>query len=128
VHVFGFGQHLVGDRVEGTIYSESRTVYTDAGVPIRRRRRAPHLLSEKKRTFYQSFELDVQVGDGLAAAPLQQPLITLRYSNDGSMTWGADRTAQAGLVGEYGTRAKWSQLGSGRDRVSKWKSPTRFPW
>ena len=45
------------------------------------------------------------------------PLISLRYSDDGGKTWSDARTRELGALGEYDTRVRWDMCGSGRDRV-----------
>jgi hypothetical protein len=54
-----------------------------------------------------------------AAVPLggTDPTLMLRYSDDGGFTYHNEITASAGLIGQYGRRAIWRRLGTGRNRV-----------
>ena len=61
--------------------------------------------------FKASFEVSQNPNPGW------QPLIGLRFSDDGGQTWSNDKVAYAGHTGQYGWRVIWRQLGSGRDRV-----------
>lgn len=106
--------HLVGARNSGTVYTMSDTAYTDAGATIRRLRRAPHLSSENRRVRFASAELDLEKGEGTAGS---NPLMYLRWSNDGGKTFGSALESRIGESGEYGVRVRWSRLGAGRDRV-----------
>ena len=106
--------HLVGSRSAGIIYTLSDTVYTDAGAAIRRLRRAPHISNENRRLRFASAELDLEKGQASAAS---NPLMYLRWSNDGGNTYGTALQSRIGESGEYGVRVRWSRLGAGRDRV-----------
>jgi hypothetical protein len=69
-------------------------------------------------------ETGVGNGNGQGA----DPLLMLRYSNDGGHTWSNEKTASIGKVGEYGKRARFNRLGAGRNRL--WEisltDPVRF--
>lgn len=56
-------QHYVLDWQNGNIYMMSAGDLDDAGTPIHRRRRAPHLSNENKRRFYSRVEVDCDTGE-----------------------------------------------------------------
>jgi hypothetical protein len=84
---------------------------------IRRLRRAPHVANENKRTFYRTFELDLERGVGLATGQGSDPLVMLRLSRDGGHTWGEALLMSAGAMGAYTQRAVARRLGHARDVV-----------
>lgn len=84
---------------------------------IRRLRRAPHLSAEEVRQFFASFQLDLQAGVGLSTGQGLDPLVCLRWSDNGGKTWSNEHFVSAGKVGQYARRALWRRLGYGRDRV-----------
>lgn len=135
-HAFAFGKHLIGDRTLGVVYEQSIDIATDAdGAPLRRLRRAPHLSSENKETFYHKFELDMETGLGLARGDADDPdvlgsdpQIRLRFSNNGGKTWGTELACGAGRIGEYDTRVIWRRLGHGRDRIFEVIASDPVPW
>lgn len=45
------------------------------------------------------------------------PMLLLRWSNDGGNTYGVEQNLPLGLVGEYGKRVYWNRNGYARDRV-----------
>ena len=107
----------------------SSEFYTDTnGNGIRRVRRAPHLSHEEQRMFYSKLQIDMDVGEGLLSGQGSDPQIMLRISNDGGRTWGQERWVGAGKRGEYGHRAIWFRLGSGRDRVFEVSVSDPIPW
>jgi hypothetical protein len=67
--------------------------------------------------FYSALQVDMETGVGTATGQGSDPLLMLRYSSDGGHTWSNEKTASAGKIGEYGARARFNRLGSGRNRV-----------
>lgn len=117
-HAHAFDQHLVLDRMSGTIYQLSNTFPTDFdGHVIRRVRRAPGLAEENRWLHYSRFELYLKTGIGTTTGLGSDPLVTLRTSNDGGRNWSAERQASAGALGATQTRVFWTRLGLARDRV-----------
>lgn len=108
------GEHLVGDYQSGKVYSMDLDTYTDDGNPIKRIRAAQTAENLQLRMFYQSLQVDMETGLGTGAS---NPQLILRWSNDGGHTWSNERMVSAGKVGQYGARAKFNRLGSGRNRV-----------
>jgi hypothetical protein len=58
------GMVLVGDYDNGKIYELSRTNYTDDGQNVRRLRRAPHLVSDFQRQYFDELQIQFQPGVG----------------------------------------------------------------
>ncbi len=117
-HVYSYGVHITGDFTNGNIYQSSQIYKTDAGTPIIRRRMTPHASSGIKRLFWSWLQLDMQVGVGLDG--IQQgtdPIVMMRYSNDGGLTWSREKVAEFGKIGQTKKRAIFRRLGMGRDRV-----------
>lgn len=116
-HMMAFGKHLVGDRATGVIYEMSDEHYYDAGgAPIRRVRRAPHLYSQNK-TRYRSLTIDVEPGMGSIADRNEEALMSLRYSDNGGMTFGNEHVSSLGRRGQYNQRVKFYNLGQSNRRV-----------
>ena len=66
------GMVLVGDYANGKIYELDSTNYTDDGNNIRRLRRAPHLVADLQRQYFEEFQIQFQPGvgfTGLSVAP-----------------------------------------------------------
>jgi hypothetical protein len=117
-HAYAFGKHLCGSRLDGKIYELSNTTYTDNGAEIKRLRQTPHMQQGMNRLFFSSFQLDMETGVGIdGTGQGTDPRVMLQYSNDGGHSWSDERWVSPGKIGEYLTRARWTQLGSGRSRV-----------
>ena len=66
------GMVLVGDYANGKIYELDNTNYTDDGNNIRRLRRAPHLVADLQRQYFEELQIQFQPGvgfTGLSVAP-----------------------------------------------------------
>ncbi len=119
------GLVLVGDYEDGSIYSIDKNNYTDNGQHTRRLRRAPHLVSDFQRQYFDELQIQFQPGVGLTGitTPLNSAIVgadpqaMLRWSNDGGSTWSSEHWTSIGLIGKYKNRAIWRRLGSARDRV-----------
>lgn len=118
-HVYSFfnGQHVVGDWENGKIYTMDWATYTDNADIIVRVRSTQTLEAEQKRMYYHQLQIDIEPGVGLATGQGSDPLMMMRYSNDGGQTWSNTQTATMGKIGDYDARCKWHRLGSGRNRV-----------
>jgi hypothetical protein len=114
-HVLAFGNHLVGDRTSGSLWHMHGTFGTEMdGTAIRRLRRAPALLTERKRAPIDQLELLMDVGvAGQAAAPAAR----LRVSDDRGRTWSNELRASTGAAGAWATRVYWTRLGLVQDAV-----------
>ena len=113
-HFFFNQMNLIGDRLSGKIYRQSMDLYDFAGENIHRIRVSPHIQDEKRNVSYSNFELDMETGVGVG---FDSPQIVLRYSDDGGHSWSNEKWCSIGSVGKYKNRARWSRLGSARDRV-----------
>ena len=119
------GLVLVGDYQDGSIYEIDKNNYTDNGQYTRRLRRAPHLVADFQRQYFDELQIQFQPGVGLTGitTPLNNevvgadPQAMLRWSNDGGSTWSSEHWTSIGLIGKYKNRAIWRRLGMARDRV-----------
>jgi hypothetical protein len=58
----------------------------------------------------------------------RDPMINLRWSNDGGHTWSNEYSAGAGKAGEYTKRVMFRRLGRARDRVYEISMSDPIPW
>jgi hypothetical protein len=119
IHVFFEQMHLVGDRELAKVYELRLDTYSDDGDPMIRERTSPHYHQEKMLVSHSQFELDTEVGQGTDSGQGEDPLIAMKYSDDGGYTWSAWLYVPLGPIGSYRTRVKWNKLGRSRDRVYK---------
>lgn len=112
------GETLVGDNANGNIYVLDLDYFTDNGVLIPRIRACSHIVdSDYRYQFFDSLQVDMQTGVGLAAGQGSDPKAMLQWSDDGGYSWSNEAWASIGKVGERRTRVKWRRLGRSRDRI-----------
>lgn len=122
-HTFNFGKHLVGDWSSGKVYNMSIGLYDDAGNPIRRVRRTRHASADQSFVFFKTLQLYAETGVGPmppltdGAGNPRDPMINIRWSNDGGHVWSSEYSAGVGQTGNYGQRIMFRRLGRGRSRV-----------
>lgn len=113
---FAYGKNLVGDYLNGTIYSLEAGSFTDAGAPIKRIRSFPTLTGSGRRVNYHLFVADMEVGEGVAVAGFT-PKVSLRWSDTGGKSWGNYLEQLIGQGGQYATQLTWRRLAYSRSRV-----------
>lgn len=130
------GVHLVGDRSSGKFYRMAADLFTDVDGSIVLRERTPPRLSApgQVRFTVPSIQLVMDVGVGLAPSqddddddPDVNPVAMLQTSKDGGKTWGPERWAAIGKMGEYSTRVYWTQCGQARNRVDRFRFSAAVP-
>lgn len=104
-------RRLVGDRVNGKIYTMSLDIYDDNGDEIQRKRVYTHLIDELKQIRYSSLEIGVETGVGLQSGQGSDPQLSLRISKDGARTWSNSYSTGVGAAGQYGKQVKFRRLG-----------------
>jgi len=117
------GETVVGDYENGNIYALDVDTFDDNGVAqkwIRSWRAIAPGKNDLKRSAQYSLQLDCEVGFGLITGQGVDPVVDLRWSDDGGHTWSNIHSAKMGKLGEYGKRIIWRRLGMTRrlrDRV-----------
>ena len=66
---FFANNYIVGDYENGKLYSIQNDVYTEDGATIRRLRRAPHLVADFQRQYFDELQIQFQPGVGLGVTP-----------------------------------------------------------
>jgi hypothetical protein len=140
---FAYGKTWAGDFNNGQLYNLDTETFTDAGMPIVRRRSLPHLVQDGKRVTYDALRADMDCGNFNPAdfvgspwgggfspgfgppAVLQLDNVYLRWSDDRGKTFGNPVGQRLGNTGQYLTQPQWRQLGMARDRVFEflWATP-----
>jgi hypothetical protein len=111
------GLVMVGDYSNGKIYKLDRDNYTDDGQQVTRLRRAPHLVADFQRQYFDELQIQFQPGVGLSTGQGDNPQAMLKWSDDGGSTWSNEHWVTVGAIGKYANRAIWRRLGWARDRV-----------
>jgi hypothetical protein len=115
------GMRVVGDYQNGALYQLTRNAYTDAGWPIKARRRSPYIWNKenRERVFMASLQVDFAPGQGNASGMGSNPQAHLRISRDYGTTYGPDNPSPIGQIGAYTNRCMWRKLGFSRGAVAQ---------
>lgn len=116
-HVHAFDKHLVGSRLDGTIYEQRADVYADGSFPQRWMRRwsvpSPTIHGVRHSRLAVAAELgttSVISGQG------DDPQMMLRYSDNNGRTWSSELWRPMGAIGEVDVNGViWNRLG-----LAKW--------
>jgi hypothetical protein len=114
-HAYALGGHVVTDYENGKVYLQSLDYLSDAGQEIKRTRITPHSDQDGRAIIIDELFLDFATGVGLDGTQQgTDPQAMLRVSKDGA-TFGIERWASMGKIGEYGKRVRFHRLGRGTD-------------
>jgi hypothetical protein len=109
------GLNLFADRYSGKIFKEDFTINTEDSNMIRRLRRS--IKFEAERTPIEASDLEIIADCGKAATIDGQgsnPIMMLRTSKDGGLTYSEPRNILLGALGNYSYRARINKLGTSR--------------
>jgi len=112
---FAYDKNITIDWENGAIYELRLDLFVDDASPITRVRSWANVVEEGKRVLYRQFTAWIDAGTIMQ--PGEDPLIGLRWSDDGGNTWGNTVLQSIGKTGTYNTTPNWSRLGYGRNRV-----------
>lgn len=125
-------QLIIGDYQNGNLYGLDLDEYTDnAGTddeqPIVRIRSFPHVVNENKRLVHRNLIAAMEVGDLMDISTDDQPMVSLRWSDDAGRSYGNAVEQSLGQTGQYQTSIQWNRLGLARDRVYElsWSAPMK---
>lgn len=103
----------LSDYSNGNIYTLDADTYTDNGTPIAREIITKTIFAgQNKRIAVHRIGVDCETGNGLAIGQGTDPQIMMQVSKDSGRTWGNERWATMGKIGEYVRRAYWTCLGA----------------
>lgn len=118
MHALYGGEHVVGDWENGKLYALDMDYYTDDGDPMPAIRACPHISGTGYNEIkFARIRVDIESGVGQVSGPGVDPILMLRWSDDGGHSWSQLKAMRMGRLGEFNRRASMDRLGSGRSRV-----------
>lgn len=111
------GQNVGGSRLGARYYVLDLTNYSDAGTAFLRRRTTQVIHNNNMLMEWWEIVVDCQAGVGNATDPGQDPMLRLRYSDDGGESWSSQLLAPLGKQGQGIRRAVYRSLGQSRNRI-----------
>jgi hypothetical protein len=126
---------LVGDYANGKIYMLDKTNFTDDGNTIRRLRRAPHLVSDLQRQYFEELQIQFQPGVGTTGLFINNPTYSsnptvITIAPDQLLTIGPNDTLIIGFNSQQNTQQttnpqamlRWSNDGGSTWSNEHWVS------
>lgn len=111
------GQNIGGSRFTGTLYALRLDNYEDAGTPLIRRRVTQVQHAHNHLLSWWELVVDAEVNGVPADGPGSDPLIRLRYSDDGGENFSAQLVEPLGRQGQRFRRSAFRNLGDSRNRI-----------
>lgn len=108
---------LVSDYASGKLYTFNALARTDNGLPITRKFIGRHTISNGNWMALDELWIEMQPGVGTSVGQGVDPVLMLRVSKDGGITYGNEIQTPIGKIGEYRRRAVFRRLGRSRDWV-----------
>lgn len=130
VTCYAFGKHLVADATSGTISDLDISYYTESdGSPKVWERIPPALMAQDERLFVDFIRLGVETGLGTATGQGVNPKVMMSVSKDYGKTFGTERTASVGKMGDTDEIVQFNQCGSSRTSwVPKFTGSDPIAW
>lgn len=113
-----YGKQTVGDYISGQIgfFDADHFTEFDDEQPQRVSWTYQTVYAEAQRVNHRRFQLVTNVGSGVISGQGENPLATLKISDDGGNTYRTLPLRSLGRRGNYKARAVWWNLGSAADR------------
>jgi hypothetical protein len=122
---YGFmgNKHVLGDYgAGGAFYELDFSTYTDAGEYRECTRRTQVTHKSGQEMTFNELIIDMETGVGITGTGQgSDPVVVLRYSDDGGNIWSNEIEAKMGKIGEYNTRVGFTKLGSSFARIFELK-------
>lgn len=130
VTCYAFGKHLVADATSGDISDLDIGYYTESdGSPKVWERIPPALIAQDERLFVDFIRLSVETGLGTATGQGVNPKVMMSVSKDYGKTFGTERVASVGKMGDTAEIVQFNQCGSSRTSwVPKFTGSDPIAW
>lgn len=112
-----FGRTLVGDSLDGNLYELDLDTYTENSAQRRWVARTPGLYADGAVARMDLLELECELGVGISTGQGSAPLVMMRTSDNGGITWSPERTGSVGAMSVTRKRCTWRRNGSFRQRI-----------
>lgn len=120
-HLFYNNKHIAGDYSNNDFYTIEPEVYQDNGTLIERVCRSAPIFDNQQILSHARLELLFETGVGLATGQGSNPVVMVRWSDDGGNTWSNEHWVTMGKIGEYSWRVRLNKLGAAVSRIYEWK-------
>lgn len=114
---YAYGKHIVGDLGTGIIWDMAEGVYMEGDDPLVSERYTAYASGEDQWIFNHSVWLKFDTGHGTVSGQGANPMVDMRWSDDGGYNFNDFWTRSIGLTGERNKDVRFHGLGRFKDRV-----------
>lgn len=118
-----YGKLLTLSTANGMVYELTRSAYPDV-----REFTLPYLADDANRQWSVLNELELVQRTGTGAIAHGTSQVMMRASRDGGKSWGEERWADEGTVGQYGSRVRWRRFGRFRSLAVRFRKTDQTEW
>lgn len=109
--VQAYGKLLVGDYNSNKIGYLDDDTYTEYGTPIYRKKTSQPFRVLDRAQFWGDLEVLTESGVGLTSGDGSNPVLRMKFSDDGARTWTSEFSRTFGPIGSYSRRTIWRRQG-----------------
>ena len=122
-YIYGYSKTLALADDDGKVYELTRSAYPDV-----RQFTIPHLHDDANRDWNRLDEIELMCRTGSGAIPSDDPQVVLTISRDHGYTWGEERWAGLGTIGNYSNRIRWRRLGRFLQMTLRFRLTDQVDW
>lgn len=117
-HAKCYGFNLFGDYSAGTIWKLDEAAVVEGSDRLIRERISGVLQNNGQPIFVSCLDIIADTGNAAQTGDQEEtdPIIEMRYSDNGNRVWSNWKQRPFGAIGEYGKRLRWHRLGRTRQR------------
>lgn len=118
-HALCYGYNLFGDYTNGSIWRLDQAALVEGADPLVRELFTGFVHADSDPLFVSTVDLVAEVGTSAQTGAIEatDPVIEMRYSDNGAHQWTNWKQKPLGKIGEYLTRVRWMRLGRTRQRI-----------
>lgn len=102
---------LVGDSLTNDIGELDDDTFTDYGEVIYHEKSSSPFRQLNETQFWEEMELNMETGVGLTNGQGSDPIIRMKFSNNGGKTFTSEFVRRFGKIGEFSRRVIWRRQG-----------------
>lgn len=112
-----YGKHIVGDYASGNIWDMRQGVFVEGSDPMVSERYTYYAHGEDQPVFNHSLWLKFDTGQGLSSGQGSNPLVDVRWSDDGGRNFSNYWQRSIGQIGQYNKDVRLHGMGHFKDRM-----------
>lgn len=122
-YIYAYQKNLAIADDDGKVYELTRDVY-----PAVRQFTTATVADDQNRKWWMIDEIELICRTGSGGIPSDDPQVMLTVSRDNGYTWGEERWAGLGTIGNYGKRIRWRRFGRFQQAAFRFRLTDQVDW